>query len=111
MQHLPETPYLLSEWGRWARHKTGVRLGYSRPASAMVRSKSAASPMIEDATALWVDQCVAQVSPPKARDALVMRFVMGASQSRIGRELGCHRRTAQRLVDLGMTQVEELLSG
>jgi DNA-directed RNA polymerase specialized sigma24 family protein len=111
MQYLPETPFLLTQWGRWARQKTGLRLGHSQPAAWAIHRKSSPSPMIEDATALWVDQCVAQVTPERVRDAVVMRFVLGASQSRIGRELGCHRKTVASMVDAGMHQVAEMLEG
>lgn len=107
-----ETEFLVREWGRWARVRTGLRLGHARlRAPHDLRGSTVASPLISDACALWVDQCVAQVTPQRARDALVMRFVVGCSQRRIGRELGCHHSTVARLVDDAMHQVGEQLGG
>jgi hypothetical protein len=112
MQHNLEVPFLLHEWGRWARHHHGLRLGYRRVSTTgNMRGGGMPCSVVSDAVAQYVDAAVAQVTPERARDAVVLRYCVGASQRRIAEELGCCRQTVQRLVDLGMQQVGEALEG
>ena len=107
-----DVAFLLYEWGRWARQRSGVRIGYSSPRTDPdAHLYGPRDPYITDVTAAWVDQCVAQVTPQRARDALVMRFVVNASQRRSCRELGCAPATFQSLVDAGVHQVGDALAG
>ena len=106
-----EVPFLLEEWGRWARQR-GLRLDYARLRQPSdLRGGGLRAPLIADTTALWVDQCVAAVTPQKARDALVLRYVIRAPLRVIARELDCHHSSVQRLVDDGLHQVGEALEG
>jgi hypothetical protein len=107
-----EVPFLLMEWGKWARQNVGIRLQHpSRAVGFDNHGGTVRSPLIADTTALWVDQCVSQVKPQSARDALVMRYVVRCSERKMCRELRCGPRRLRQLVSAGEHQVGEALAG
>jgi len=107
-----EVPFLLTEWGRWARQRVGISLGHARMRQPSdLRGGGLPSPLISDECALWVDMAVSQVTPQRARDALVLAYCIRASNRGIGRELGCSHNTAKVLIGQGEAQVGEALGG
>jgi len=62
--------------------------------------------MINEATALLIDHCVASVHSNAMRDVLVMHYVSRLPDTVIAIELGCHRRAVELLLKQAETQVE-----
>ena len=106
-----EVPVLLEAWGRWARRREGLRLGYARMRQpADMRSGGLSPPPVSDELACWVDSCVAQVEPQRVRDAVVCRYVLGMGVSATARELRCRKASVNDLVADGQHQVGEMLA-
>lgn len=103
-----ETYILLREWGRWARRDVGVRLAL--PSSTRFERDPSGGPkslLINDETAAYVDQCVAGLSSACYRDAIVLRYVRGASTRAIGKELRIHYQAATSLLELAESELQE----
>ena len=105
-----EVELLLEQWGIWARRGLSLHIGYARVRFPLVvKKRSSPSLFIEDSTAVWIDQCVGLIQPRHSRDALVMRYVWGASFQAIGIETGCNRATARRRINLAVGDLEQIM--
>lgn len=105
-----EVVILLEEWAIWAKQGVGLRFGYSKvPKPSHEGAPSSRAPLINDTTAFFIDQCVAQVGHDAAREALVMHYIGRMSDRAIGKELGCHHKTVSALLSMGEGEVQEML--
>ncbi|CCN38216.1 putative Phage antitermination Q-like [Vibrio nigripulchritudo SFn27] len=103
------TPWLLEQWGRWARVNSDLTVGYPSITSfTKLLGSTLPSPLINDDDAMLVDSAVARLNrrDEEMGQAVVLFYTGGSNVSQVARWLDIDRRRADVLVKSGTAWVD-----